>query len=128
MQKRTIVVQGTPVSINAASARKRAWRQVIRRKAKGCWEFKDLRVKVQFFYDGSRPRDTDNISKLICDALQGVAYHNDNQILQRHAERKAIRGAFEIVGVNRKIVDAIVKGKEFIAITIERVGKGITSI
>jgi Holliday junction resolvase RusA-like endonuclease len=132
MQKRTIIVQGTPVSVNASSARKATWRRKIKKHARRCcstrWKFKDLRVKVQFFHDGSRQQDTDNISKLVCDALQGIAYDNDSQIVERHAERKDIRGPYEIVGVNRKIIDAIVRGKEFIAITIERVGRGITSI
>ncbi len=132
MNKRTIIVQGTPVSVNASSAKKAAWRRKVKKHARQCcrtlWKFKDLRVKVQFFQDGSRQRDTDNISKPVCDALQGIAYDNDSQIVQRHAEQKNIRGPYEIVGVNRKIIDAIVKGKEFIAITIERVGRGITFI
>ena len=105
MLKRTIIVQETPVSVNASSARKASWRSTIKKHARPCcktrWKFKDLRVKVQFFQDDSRKRDTDNISKLVCDALQGIAYDNDSQIVQRHVEQKDIRGPYEIVGANR---------------------------
>ena len=132
MPKRTIIVQGTPVSVNASSSRKAVWRRTIQKQARRCcntcWKFKDLRIKIQFFCDCSRQRDTDNISKPVCDALQGIAYDNDSQIVQRLAERREIRGAYEIVGANRKIIDAIVRGKEFIAITVERFGRGTTSL
>ena len=132
MRKRTIIIQATPVSVNASTARKASWKRTIKKHARKCcrtrWKFKDLKVKIQFFHDHSRQRDTDNISKPVCDALQGIAYDNDSQIIKRVAERKDIRGPYSIVGANRKIIDAILRGKEFVAITIERVGKGITSI
>lgn len=46
----------------------------------------EIAVRVAF-YRPSRRFDLDNVFKQLFDALQGVAYHNDSQIVAIHATR-----------------------------------------
>ena len=80
------------------------------------------------FYNSLPDFDTDNISKPICDALEGIAYHDDNQLMERHAHRRDINGSFIIRGIDPRIAVAIAEGDDFVAIKIENVGMGVLQI
>jgi hypothetical protein len=126
MARRIIVVGGAPSSANASIRTRNAWKSKVRVKARAAWKspwkYRDLRIEIQFFRCKSRMWDAENISRLVCDALEGIAYADDRQIVQRQVEIRSIRGPFEIVGANKKIVDAVARGKDFVAITVNRIG------
>lgn len=46
-----------------------------------------LYSKVYYFHRKKRPVDTDNLSKPILDALQGIAYRDDSQVVLRTAAK-----------------------------------------
>lgn len=41
-----------------------------------------LRMELVFALSNRRPRDTDNMAKLVMDALNKVAYHDDKQVIE----------------------------------------------
>ena len=88
----------------------------------------DIKVTITFFYNTLPDYDTDNISKPICDALKGIAYHDDNQIMDRIARRRDINGSFRIKGVDPKVAIALSEGNDFVSIKIEKVGAGVEII
>ena len=45
------------------------------------------RLHVVAYFADNRRRDLDNVLKSVCDALNGVAYHDDSQINVMHVER-----------------------------------------
>lgn len=45
----------------------------------------DIRVDVNFFSKSNRRRDIDNLIKLVLDALIGIVYKDDSQVVEIHA-------------------------------------------
>jgi Endodeoxyribonuclease RusA len=66
--------------------------------------------------------DADNASKPICDALQGVAYTNDNQVSARYARKRDISATYHVKGADPVILNAIQQGDEFVCIKIDNEG------
>jgi crossover junction endodeoxyribonuclease RusA len=124
----TIIVNGRPASHNAATQRKKQWKAKVRTAARRVFtvplQDDDLRVTVTFYVDGAvRGRmDADNASKPICDALQGIAYVNDQQLSARHAHRRNIAGTFRVKGADSAILNAVQQGNEFVSIKIDNEG------
>lgn len=129
---RTFVVKGRPVSINASNAAKLRWKQRVASLAAavfpGPLPDDDLRIVITFYYNMLPDFDTDNISKPICDCLEGIAYRNDNQLMERMARRRDINGSFHIKGVPPDVAVSIAEGEDFVAITLEKVGEGVVVI
>ena len=127
-----IIVRGRPVSVNASAARRRAWMEVVAQAASAVYvaplNDNNLRIIITFWYERLPDFDTDNISKPICDALQGIVYYNDHQLMERIARRKDINGRYHIRGAPPEIVLAIRDGVEFVSIQIERVGEEASRI
>jgi crossover junction endodeoxyribonuclease RusA len=84
---------------------------------------RDLRIDI-FFYSntGGKIQDADNASKPICDALQGIAYLNDDQVSDRRAKRRKLTGSYRINGADPKIVRRLQEGKEFVVIKLDKEG------
>jgi len=57
------------------------------------WDIEPLtgRVKFEAWYSIRKNRDLDNCGKVLRDALQGIAYINDNQIDEIHERRKPFK-------------------------------------
>lgn len=127
-----IVVKGRPASIRSSGKKKRKWKQKVAAAARNVFPARlddtDLKITITFFYNSSSNIDTDNILKPICDAFEGVAYHNDKQLTDCHVRRKDINGSFRIKGVDPEVAIAIAEGEEFVAIQIEKVGSGAIEI
>lgn len=129
---RTFVVKGRPVSINASNAAKLRWKNKVASAASPVFltpfPDEDLRILITFYYNVLPDFDTDNVSKPICDCLEGIAYHNDNQLMERIARRRDINGSFHIKGIPPDVAVAIAEGEDFVAITLEKVGVGVVMI
>lgn len=127
-----IVVQGRPVSANNRGLAKQRWKRQV--ATEGARVFSaplmgsDLRIIITFFYEGLPDFDTDNISKPICDALKGVAFRDDRQLMERYARRRHIGGSFRIKGVDPGVAVALAGGQEFVAIKIEELGAQVVEI
>ena len=57
-------------------------------------------LKAVFYYADRRAPDTDNLVKLICDSLNGIAWNDDRQVVEIYARK--ILGA-EVEGVDLEI-------------------------
>jgi Endodeoxyribonuclease RusA len=124
----TIIVPGRPVTVNATDpVRRRDWAAQVAAAAQPIFPAPlmgdDLTITVTFWYNRLPDFDTDNASKPICDALQGIAYLNDRQLAERHARRRDLNGAYTIKGVDPLILTAISQGDEFVCIVIDRLGQ-----
>jgi len=126
-----IVLKGRPISIRATGSKKR-WKNEVANAARRVFPIPldgtDLRITITFFYNTQPDFDTDNVSKPICDALEGIAYHNDSQLMERHARRRDIDGSFRIKGIDPEVAVAIAEGEDFVAIKIEKIGSGVIKI
>ncbi|MGD0336814.1 MAG: RusA family crossover junction endodeoxyribonuclease [Candidatus Omnitrophota bacterium] len=120
-----LIIKGRPFSLNASPRSKNRWKRKIVTIAKSVFSspsfHKDLRLEVTYYYDKPCGIDADNILKPICDALKGTAYRDDSQIADAHAHIRNIDGPYRIKGVSKEIVNAIVKGKEFVCIKVMRI-------
>ena len=89
-------VQGPPVSQQARRReRVRDWQKSVRRAAATRWPKgrqplqENLRISIVYFCD-DLPLDVDNIPKPIHDALSGLVFEDDSQIVQ------AVQGRFSL--------------------------------
>lgn len=127
-----VVLKGRPISIRASARSKERWKRKVANAARRVFptplDGNDMSITITFFYNALPDFDTDNMSKPICDALEGIAYHNDSQLMERHARRRDINGSFRIKGIDPKVAIAIAKGEDFVAIKIEKIGPGVIKI
>lgn len=75
------VVRGTPRSQQARH--KKQWQQRVQNAVPPGLEFLPgaLRLRIDFFFDGSTQLDTDNIIKPIQDALKSIVYEDDEAVV-----------------------------------------------
>lgn len=79
-----------------------------------------LFVKVHYYYSSSKWRiDGDNLLKIVCDALKGVAYQDDGQIDSHHVERTNISSSTVISDIpTPKLFDYIAEYSDFVIIEL----------
>ncbi len=127
-----IVVKGRPVSINASPATKAAWKDKVREAALLVYptplEDDDLEIEITYFCDGQTDIDTDNISKPICDSLNGIVYEDDKQLIDRNARRRDLNKYFYVKGIEPSVAVALAEGEEFVSIKISNVGERVARI
>jgi hypothetical protein len=63
-----------------------------------------VEVRVDYFYEGRRRYDPDNIAKCILDALNGIAYTDDRQVKLQSADAHSVE---EVVDLHDVPVDLI---------------------
>jgi len=117
-------VFATPVSRQTRSKRKRReWREVIREEALTAWRTGDspatepIRVRIGYYYRGSSI-DLDNILKAILDGLEGVAYMDDNVIVDLIASKRSL-DEFARLDVSRGFARALAAGADFVHIVVD---------
>jgi crossover junction endodeoxyribonuclease RusA len=118
-------VTGIPISLqcqNRASLQR--WKAEVNSAARQRWpsglspQSGDLKIHITYYFDGSHP-DVDNIIKPIQDALKGLIYEDDHQIVSTHCNKKDINGSYKIRNANPLIVEGFSKGEDFLYILIE---------
>lgn len=127
-----IIVKGTPKSVHSSSRSRKTWKSQVAIEASSKFnaplEGNDIRVEITILYNGVPTFDADNMSKPICDAMCGVAYHDDNQIMERTVRMRSLDGAYRIKGVPRELAIAMSDGEDFVWITISRVGREVENL
>ncbi|MBI2886121.1 MAG: RusA family crossover junction endodeoxyribonuclease [Chloroflexi bacterium] len=88
----------------------------------------DLKIQVTFFYVNPRTLDVDNMLKLICDALKGIAYNDDSQLSDAHARRRDIQGSYRLEDVPVELVEALADGEEFVFIEVSTLGESVREL
>jgi crossover junction endodeoxyribonuclease RusA len=119
------IVEGIPVSHqtkNRPALKK--WKTKVETEARKFWSPKDpptsqsVELTITFFYE-KEPLDVDNMIKPIQDALNKLVYKDDKQITDVHGRKRDIRGNFILKDVSPILIEALIKGKEFIHVKIE---------
>jgi Holliday junction resolvase RusA-like endonuclease len=104
--KRAFIVAGRPVLVEAAGARHKQWRHAINDAARLAFDGHPPHVGAVVLHAdftlvrpashpkrkrtwpiGARSGDSDKYLRLVCDALAGVAYLNDAQVVAAHVTK-----------------------------------------
>lgn len=125
MRALEFVVMGTPVSAQGSSDAKRLWQQRVAHSAedaRGDWSpspFDDLVLRVAYFYVDAPAADLDNIVKPLQDALKGVAFDDDIQIVDLVASMRR-KGVAERLPMTAALAAAFGGGSDFIYVVVDR--------
>lgn len=116
-------IHGTPVSLQSRNrARLRAWKTSVANAAtaaaNGAVAVTDnVAIEITYYYDGDTP-DVDNIIKPIQDAMNGIVYADDNQVVDTRSRKARIDGSFKIVGASAVLLTAFATGTSFLHIKV----------
>ena len=64
----------------------------------------DIEVRLDYFHKGYRRVDMDNVSKLVLDALNGIAYRDDRQVRTQSSRSHCVD---EVVSIYRDVFDLV---------------------
>lgn len=76
-----------------------------------------VKIIITHFYKTSSP-DVDNIIKPIQDALIGLVYVDDSQVVESVGRKRSIERKFILKGISKELVEAIFTGVEFVHVSI----------
>ena len=124
------VIVGKPVLHRAKDKKAlRAWRHQVRTTAQHCWGDRPpltdkLYVKITHFYDvplGSTGQDlaSERVIKPVLDAMNGVIYLDDYQIVELDNRRRNLNGSFRVRGMSLALAEGFCKGEEFVHVKID---------
>jgi crossover junction endodeoxyribonuclease RusA len=117
-------VQGKPASAQGHNrARLAAWRQRIRAAAATAWPAGHAAIEVAVelritHYAEVRVADMDNLIKPIQDALEGIAYVNDNVVKDVTGNWRDINGRFPVRYLSPILAAAFGDGHEFVHVRL----------
>jgi Holliday junction resolvase RusA-like endonuclease len=116
-------IKGPPISHQAKSSSRRRWKAAVAAAASAKVQAGDtptndeIAIKITYYYEGDTP-DVDNIIKPIQDALIGVVYVDDAQVVQAISSKTRIDGSFKIRGASAELLLAFSNRDAFIHITV----------
>ncbi|MCG6140654.1 RusA family crossover junction endodeoxyribonuclease [Leptospira mtsangambouensis] len=118
------IIQGCPVSHQTRNRQRlRAWKTEVGNAAKRNLNngFSiidvDIIVTITFYHDGPTP-DVDNIIKPIQDALIGIVYTDDKQVVETKSRKKSINSSYKIRGVSEVLLSGFATGNDFLHVKI----------
>lgn len=90
-----IKIKGNPISVNSLYRGRRFLTERGKDlKESNAWDIKkqwkkkpisgDVRVKLCFYFESNRRRDIDGPIKALLDAMSGIVYNDDSQIVELH--------------------------------------------
>lgn len=120
------IVEGPPVSLQTKNrARLQAWKTKVSTAAANALANGTIAItdevtfKVTYYYESDSP-DADNIIKPMQDALVGVVYEDDEQVVETSARKRNINGAYKIKGASPVIIEGFLNGVDFLHIKVEK--------
>jgi crossover junction endodeoxyribonuclease RusA len=108
-----VMVQGVPLSHQASTASKEAWKQRIRDAAKpelpeGHFAAEEpLRVRIYYFSDAPMNVDLDNIIKPILDSFSRFIYLDDKQVERLEAQKFEPGRLFSFASPSPRLAETI---------------------
>ena len=119
-------IRGTPLSHQMRNReRLRAWQEAVRDAAVRFWPLGQapfagrLQLTVVYSHDGPEVRmDNDNLLKPIQDALNGLIYTDDRQIVDTSVRKTDLNGSFQVRGMSRVLAEGFCLGEEFLHVQI----------
>lgn len=123
------IVIGTPLSHQTRDRQRlQEWMRRIKDAATDRWpeghvpDSGDLRIIVRYFHERPSVRiDVDNLVKPIQDALIGLVYVDDVQIIDVDIQKRDIDGSFRIRRMSPILAEGFINGEEFVYVRIEHV-------
>jgi hypothetical protein len=120
------VVIGTPISSQGASGARRLWQRLVREAAAVEVSASELHssademtLRMAYFYVNEPAADLDNIVKPIQDALQGLVYHDDEQIVDLVASMRR-KEVDESLLLTPTLARGFLGGSDFIYVSVDR--------
>jgi Holliday junction resolvase RusA-like endonuclease len=116
-------IKGPPLSQQAKSASRNRWKTAVAAAASAKVHAgdtptnADVAIKITYYYEGDTP-DVDNIIKPIQDALIGIVYVDDAQVVQAVSSKTRIDGSFKIRGASAELLLAFSNRDAFIHILV----------
>jgi crossover junction endodeoxyribonuclease RusA len=114
------IVLGTPLSQGASPKRKDLWKARVASEASGAANFGyvgPLRVTLAYFC-AALGVDIDNIVKPMLDAMKGVLYQDDRQIVQVESVAIEMAEAARIGNTTAAIVKGLAAGTDFVLVRV----------
>ena len=82
----------------------------------------DVRIIVRYFHEKPTVRiDTDNLLKPIQDALIGLVYEDDRQVIDAVTQKRPIEEPFYVRYISMVLAEGFAQGDEFVYVRIEPV-------
>lgn len=122
------IVFGPPLSLQTKNRmRLQAWKKTVRQVAARRWRRRkwvkpitdDVEVRICYYYD-REPPDVDNIIKPIVDALAGLVYVNDKQVVNASSRKRNINHAFRVRRMSAVLASGFVAGEDFVHVKVSR--------
>jgi Holliday junction resolvase RusA-like endonuclease len=117
-------LKGPPVS-NQTRNRQRLqqWKSDVSAAATAAWQHPtasadDVAVTITYYYEDDSP-DVDNIIKPIQDALNGIVFNDDDQVVDTKSRKRLINGSFRIRGASAVLLAGFADGDEFLHIKVD---------
>ena len=112
-------VRGPSVSAQAKNRQRlKAWRETVSHQARealaGRDPFRNELELVLVEFSEVASKDRDNMAKPIQDAMQGILFENDRQILKVGVEWCDIDGYYKVRSMSPVVATALVEGHEFV--------------
>jgi len=118
-------VNGPPVSAQTRNKdRLRAWKQQVRDAAQakipaGVGPVDTaVTVTITYYYEGDSP-DVDNIIKPIQDAMNGVVFADDAQVVETRSRKKSLDGSYRIRGISPVVLLGFADGDDFLHVVVQ---------
>jgi len=118
------VTFGTPISAQGSSESKRLWKQRVRQAAYATVPIgmaptvDSVVLRVAYFYVYAPAADLDNIVKPIQDALRGIAYVDDVQVIDLVASMRRKSNGERIV-VTTILASGFAGGSDFVHVAVD---------
>jgi crossover junction endodeoxyribonuclease RusA len=118
------VVPGVPVSVQAKRPSIARWKQVVQTAARAAWPGGasplgcKLQLHITYFHDAA-PLDVDNMIKPIQDALCGIIYIDDNQLIDTHGHLRDINDRYYVRRMTPAQAHGFSSGQPFVHIRAE---------
>lgn len=113
---------GVPASLQSWSHRRQGWKKIVAREARIAWGLAPplkckARFEMIFYYEGLRA-DVDNIIKYTQDALSGIVYEDDSQLLDTESHVRDLGAAYRCKGMSKATARGFVAAKPFVVIRV----------
>lgn len=115
---------GVPASVQGSSQRRDAWKRSVTAAAQAVWPAGEppltgkVQVQITFYHD-STPLDVDNMIKPVQDALCGLVYVDDNQVIDTHGHLRDLNHPYRVSGMTIAQANGFVSGSPFVHVRIE---------
>ena len=119
-----LTVKGPPLSQQAKSSSRNKWKARIVQAAlqnlpNGSSPVsQEVAIRIVYYYEGDTP-DVDNVIKPIQDALKGVVYVDDAQVVNAESAKVHIDGSFQIRGASETLLRAFSENDPFVHIRVD---------